>query len=111
MPLASEAEGGVDNPTASIDARVDVLEPMGENIFVYLEVEESGSTDNERRSDWESSQLLMNVEPDLDIEVGDRISITLDRDNVHLFDSASGEAIRHDINSSQAMNEVLVEDE
>ena len=52
----AQKAGQVDNPTASIDARVDVLEPMGENIFVYLEVEESGSTDNERRSDWESSQ-------------------------------------------------------
>ncbi|KAA9400547.1 ABC transporter ATP-binding protein, partial [Haloarcula sp. CBA1130] len=41
--------------------------------------------------------LLMSIDPDSDLEEDDEIGVVIDRRNVHLFDSATGEAIVHDL--------------
>jgi len=42
-------------------------------------------------------QLLINLAPDTEIDEGDDIQIVMDRENIHLFDQSSGEAITHSL--------------
>jgi multiple sugar transport system ATP-binding protein len=84
----------VRNPTAKFDAISDVLEPMGDEIFVYLLLSEDVETDLED-IEGSSGQLLMSVDPDSDIAEDDEMDVVLDRERVHLFDTETGEAIQH----------------
>ncbi|RRJ30144.1 ABC transporter ATP-binding protein [Halocatena pleomorpha] len=86
--------------TEPIDATVDVLEPIGEKIFVYLDagLEEATS------GDWADadetvgrSQFLMSAPSESAVEEGESVEIVFDRTSVHLFETATGEAIAHDI--------------
>ncbi|WP_226006888.1 ABC transporter ATP-binding protein [Natrinema salinisoli] len=82
--------------SAVIDATTDVLEPMGDEIFVYLTLDDSGGqmmTSGEASA--ASNQLLMSVDPDSAIEEDDQVSVVLDRSKIHLFETESGEAITH----------------
>ena len=81
--------------TDPIDARSDVLEPMGDEIFVYLLLSdgETGSMDQDPATS--PNQLLMSVTPDTAIEAGQDVDIVLDRSKIHLFDTATGEALVH----------------
>ncbi len=91
------------NPSAVIEARTDVLEPMGNEIFVYLSLD-GGSTEmmTSDEASSASNQLLMSVDPDADIDEDEAVSVVLDRSKIHLFDNASGEAIAHGIESLSA---------
>jgi multiple sugar transport system ATP-binding protein len=104
----TETAESVSHPTAEIEATTDVLEPMGDEIFVYLLLAEEVDTDLE---DPETSgdQLLMSVDPSSDIEADETVRVVLDRDNVHLFDTDSGEAIHHGL--IQPMTETETETE
>ncbi|MFC6904092.1 ABC transporter ATP-binding protein [Halalkalicoccus tibetensis] len=87
---------GVEHSTGLIDARTDVLEPMGNEVFVYLvtgddaetsmEVEGGAATDD---------QLLMSVDPDTEIDIDEEVKVVLDRSRIHLFDIETGDALRH----------------
>ncbi|WP_253737001.1 ABC transporter ATP-binding protein [Halohasta salina] len=83
----------VEDPTAEIDARTDVLEPMGNEVFIYLLLSEDAeaSMDSTQSDD----QLLMSTDPDTTLGENDTINVVLDRSKVHLFDAISGEAIAH----------------
>ncbi|WP_248904499.1 ABC transporter ATP-binding protein [Halocatena marina] len=89
----AEQAQGVTHPSAEIQARTDVLEPMGDEIFVYLVLNDDDSemTMSQDRSD----QLLMSVAPDTDIGTDESVRVVLDRSRIHLFDTASGDAIQH----------------
>ncbi len=81
-----------------IEARTDVLEPMGDEIFVYLSLD--GASAEMMTSDESSSasnQLLMSVDPDTTIDEDEDVSVVLDRSKIHLFDTATGDAITHGI--------------
>ncbi|POG56519.1 ABC transporter ATP-binding protein [Haloferax marisrubri] len=93
-------EALVSNPSRRIDAVTDVLEPMGDEIFVYLKLSESAETDLEDTSGVANDQLLMSVAPDTDIEEDEDVTVVLDRSRVHLFDTATGEAISHGIETA-----------
>ncbi|MFB6129174.1 MAG: ABC transporter ATP-binding protein [Halorhabdus sp.] len=83
----------VADPTMSIPVTTDVLEPMGDEIFVYLVTEEVEAGDSmEEGSDL--GEILMSVSPDSDLAEGDELSVVLDRSNVHLFDD-NGDAVVH----------------
>ncbi|RKD95256.1 ABC transporter ATP-binding protein [Halopiger aswanensis] len=86
-------------PTASapIDATTDVLEPMGDEIFVYLSLDDggAGATMTSEQAASAANQLLMSVDPDAAIDEDDDVSVVLDRSKIHLFDAASGEALVH----------------
>ncbi|AKU08697.1 MULTISPECIES: ABC transporter ATP-binding protein [Haloferax] len=90
-------EALVSNPSHRIEAVTDVLEPMGDEIFVYLKLSESAETDLEDTSGVANDQLLMSVAPDTDIEEDEDVTVVLDRSRVHLFDTETGEAISHGI--------------
>ena len=90
--------GMVTDATAEVDARTDVLEPMGNEVFIYLLLSEDAeaSMDSTQTDD----QLLMSTDPDTTLGEDDEINVVLDRSKVHLFDTASGEAIVHGLTES-----------
>ncbi|EMA41336.1 putative sugar ABC transporter ATP-binding protein [Halococcus morrhuae DSM 1307] len=89
---AGEA-GSVSHSTAEIETTVDVLEPMGDEIFVYLLLAEDAESDLEDPE--AGDQLQMSVDPASDIEAGDSVSVVFDREKLHLFDTDSGQALEH----------------
>jgi multiple sugar transport system ATP-binding protein len=88
-------EVDLNHPTRPIETRTDVLEPMGDEIFVYLL---TGEPDDESAAfvDIENDkQLLMSVAPDSDLTEEEPVDVVLDRTKVHLFDAGTGEALTH----------------
>ncbi len=81
-----------EEPSRTYGATVDVLEPMGDEIFAYLLLGEDVEASAEGRGE---GQLLTSLDPDTVIAPGDDIEIVIDRSDVHLFDPDTGEAITH----------------
>ena len=81
------------HPTDEIEATIDVLEPMGDEIFVYLQLGEDTEIDLDNPD--AGGQLLVSVDPERDLEMGNSLNVVLDRRKIHLFDAESGEAIQH----------------
>ena len=79
-------------PSRTYDAIVDVLEPMGDEMFVYLLLDEDVEASAEGRG---AGQLLVSLDPDTVIGEGEEIEVVFDRSNIHVFDSDTGEAITH----------------
>lgn len=86
----------------SVRASVDVLEPIGERMFVYLIPEKAVPTDRETGGEVSQQYLLMTVDPEEDIEEGADVEVTFDRSNVHLFDTATGGALLHGLEDEPA---------
>lgn len=94
-------DAGPRESTEPIEATVDVLEPIGEKIFVYLDTgidETTGDWDAEEETA-KRSQFLMSAPSESEIEEGVSVEIVFDRASVHLFETATGEAIAHGIAS------------
>jgi multiple sugar transport system ATP-binding protein len=89
----SEHSETLSQPTDAIETQTDVLEPMGDEIFVYLVVDEQTSDIDMDQSN--SSQLLMSIPPDTDLEADESLRVVLDQSKIHLFDTETGDAIRH----------------
>ncbi|WP_132059945.1 ABC transporter ATP-binding protein [Halorussus amylolyticus] len=91
-----EKSENVSNPTQPIAARTDVLEPMGDEIFVYLL---TGDADPTMEADdaMPQNQLLMSVDPSSDISEDTDVEVVLDRERAHLFDTETGDAISHSL--------------
>jgi multiple sugar transport system ATP-binding protein len=90
--------GGIEDQTKVISADTDVMEPMGDETFVYLLLSEEATVDLEEGSG--SGQLLMSVSPDTAINEDESIEVVLDRSKVHLFDRETGQAIQHGLESA-----------
>ncbi|MFA9415689.1 ABC transporter ATP-binding protein [Natrinema sp. HArc-T2] len=84
-------------PTDRIDARTDVLEPMGDEVFVYLLLAEGAAGSMEEDPATSPNQLLMSVTPDTEIEADQDVDVVLDRSKIHLFDATTGDALVHGI--------------
>ncbi|WP_435346526.1 ABC transporter ATP-binding protein [Haloarchaeobius sp. HRN-SO-5] len=83
---------GLADASGPISVRTDVLEPMGDEIFVYLLLgEDVGAMDDPE----EAEQLLMSVDPDADVSEDTDLEVVLDRSKIHLFDTESGNALVH----------------
>jgi len=89
-----EQAEGIAHPTDPLDVTTDVMEPMGDEIFVYLPL---GDLSDISMDEAGGGQLLMSVDPDSEIEEDEDISVLLDRSKVHLFDTATGKAVTHGI--------------
>ncbi|MXV64409.1 ATP-binding cassette domain-containing protein [Natronorubrum sp. JWXQ-INN-674] len=87
----------VAQPTDPIDARSDVIEPMGDEMFVYLLLAEGAERSMEEDPSSSADQLLMSVTPDTPIEEGQNVDVVLDRSKIHLFETATGQALLHGI--------------
>lgn len=90
----SERSSGLSVSSTAIDAVADVIEPMGDETFVYFLCSETAEPD-ETASDPDATQLLASVPPETDVEEDEPVRLVLDRSRIHLFDTASGEAITH----------------
>jgi multiple sugar transport system ATP-binding protein len=85
-----------------ISATVDVLEPVGEQTFVYLEIDSPTASIAELDADGDAmdeteESLLMGVESDYRLSEGDQLEVVFDRSKMHLFDVDDGEALAHGI--------------
>ena len=70
---------GVENQSL-IQAKVDVMEMMGNEVFVYLQAG--------------NRSMIARVDPRTDFKVGDNIQVSGNTDNLHLFDKTTETAIR-----------------
>ncbi|QUO49029.1 MULTISPECIES: ABC transporter ATP-binding protein [Halorubrum] len=88
--------GEAEDPSRTFSVETDVLEPMGDEIFVYLKpILESF---DEEDADFEERQgLLMSVDPATDIGEEEHVEIVFDRARIHLFDDQTGDAISHGV--------------
>lgn len=92
----TDTQGAISTPSDPIEVTTDVLEPMGDQIFVYLTFDETDA--GAMRGDATGSdQLLMSVDPDRAIEEDESMEVVFDRTKVHLFDDASGDALVHGV--------------
>ncbi|ELY53955.1 ABC transporter ATP-binding protein [Natronococcus jeotgali] len=94
--LVADADGSA-RRIGTIEATTDVLEPMGDEIFVYLLLDEESEGSMEEDPMASQDQLLMSVSPDTDLREGDAVEVTLDGSKTHLFDAESGDALVHGI--------------
>ncbi|WP_222912939.1 ABC transporter ATP-binding protein [Natrinema sp. SYSU A 869] len=78
----------------TVRAAVDVIEPIGEKMFVYLRPEAVSSSDS-ARSRTERDSLLMSVSPETELAENEEIEVTFDQSSIHLFDTVSGNALVH----------------
>ncbi len=85
-------QSGAKDASRVFDVVTDVLEPMGDEQFVYLLMERGVEASAEGRGE---GQLLMSLGPDEEIVEEEEISIVFDRSKIHLFDTNSGDAIVH----------------
>ncbi|RJT05279.1 ABC transporter ATP-binding protein [Halococcus sp. IIIV-5B] len=90
-----DTAGSVANPTAEIEVTTDVLEPMGDEIFVYLLLADEAADTNLEDPEAAGNQLLMSVDPASDISEDQTMRVVLDREKVHLFDAETGDALEH----------------
>ena len=74
--LTQEFEVTEDN---SFQADVEVVEPMGSEIYLYLKFEEN--------------DLIARVEADSDAKVGDRVKLGVDFNKTHMFDAETEKAV------------------
>jgi len=111
----TEQAASLEAPSEPIQATVDVLEPIGEQIYVYLDTETDTSTfavgdQDDDAIEGNIDALLMGVEPDYQLEEGETIEVVFDRSNIHLFETESGEAIAHDVTVPQVADEPVQDD-
>jgi multiple sugar transport system ATP-binding protein len=71
--------GANGNSHSSIDATVDVVENLGNELQVYLTA--SGKS------------LVASLDPRSRVSTGNKVRLYVDSDNIHLFDTESGEAV------------------
>ncbi|GGN88871.1 ABC transporter ATP-binding protein [Haloarcula pellucida] len=88
-----EFRNEIRDPSSLISARVDILEPMGDEIFAYMLLAEGETSMDQKQTT--NNQLLMSIEPDSEIQEEEDIEVAIDRRNVHIFDSATGDALVH----------------
>ena len=70
---------GVENPSL-IEAKVDVMEKMGNEVFVYLNIG--------------NRSMIARVDPRTDYKVGETVQVAGNTHNLHFFDKTTGVAIR-----------------
>jgi multiple sugar transport system ATP-binding protein len=81
--------------TPAVGATIDVIEPMGNEMFVYLLTDASGLQGG-MQAEADPGELLMSVDPDAAVSEGQAVEVALDRSKLHLFD-AEGDAIVHGV--------------
>jgi multiple sugar transport system ATP-binding protein len=84
----------VEDPSRTYDAVVDVLEPMGDEVFAYLLMDRDVEASAEGRGE---GQLLVSLDPDTVIASGDDVEIVIDRSDVHLFGTDTEQSITHEL--------------
>jgi multiple sugar transport system ATP-binding protein len=92
--IRPEALGG--DGLASIDVDVELVEMLGSEVLVHATVESPSVRavdDGVEISDKPDSMIIASLDPRRSVEMGQRLTLTVDTNRVHLFDLESGEAI------------------
>jgi len=105
----AELRSEIADPSAPIEATTDILEPMGDEIFAYLLLGEGETSMSQEQAT--NDQLLMSIDPDSELREDEDTEVVIDRRNVHLFDTGSGEAITHRLDPMVAGDSVTSEAE
>lgn len=105
-PTTSADTSDVEHPTGAFSTVSDVMEPMGDQIYVYLTTADVESSSMDQGSD--RGEVLMSVDPDSTIQPDQPVDVVFDRSRIHLFDE-SGEAIIHGIETAGATAGSLTE--
>lgn len=99
--LAEDSD--ITHPSDPVTVSVDVLEPIGDQTYAYLLVEDAGG---------DATEALMSIDPDKEIDEGESIDIVFSRDDAHVFDGATGEAITHSLVApTTAIDDATIEGE
>lgn len=94
-------ESDLQAPSNEIRATVDVLEPVGEKIFVYLIPGDGEITAEPELDDIDdgrasrSESILMSAPSETVLKEGEIVEIVFDQSSIHLFDTQSGKALIH----------------
>jgi multiple sugar transport system ATP-binding protein len=93
-----------------IRVKTGVLEPVGHQIYAHLLTTPSSSDEFEDGISQE--EILSSINPNSEIQEGNKIEIVFDLANSHLFDTSTGKALIHGIEltdkaSTMASNSVL----
>jgi multiple sugar transport system ATP-binding protein len=81
-----------------VPTTVEVVEPMGDESYVYFAVGDETYT--------------ANVDGDVEIEAGDRLKVVFPEEKIHLFDRASGDAVRNaTVRSTRAVVDGVVREQ
>ncbi|ARS88318.1 ABC transporter ATP-binding protein [Natrarchaeobaculum aegyptiacum] len=83
--------------TDPIEGRADVIEPMGDEMFVYVLLAEEADRSMADDPATAEDQLLMSVTPDTDVSENQSVEVVLDRSKIHLFDAETGDALAHGV--------------
>lgn len=103
--LVEDADA-VPHPSDPVTVSVDVLEPVGDQTYAYLLVEDDVGADDD------ATEVLMSLDPDKEISARSTVEVVFSRDDIHLFDGESGEAITHSlVNTTAAGDDPAVEGE
>jgi ABC-type sugar transport system ATPase subunit len=99
-PEAMRMNGAADVHTT---VRVDVVEPLGDDVIVHGTVDarsaESGAEEEDATllagaGDAARAPVSLRVDPALVVRVGDEVPVSIDPAKIHLFDATTGDAIR-----------------
>jgi multiple sugar transport system ATP-binding protein len=83
-----------ENDPDAVEAIVDVVEPVGSDNYVYLDL--TGELDDGITADEEGKDFIARVDTDFEPEVGDRVKIEFSDIDIHLFDPQTGESVLYD---------------
>ncbi|WP_121741520.1 ABC transporter ATP-binding protein [Natronorubrum halophilum] len=84
------------NPSRSFEAVVDVLEPVGDQTYAYLQPHGTRSESESVMGDG-AEQLLVSIDPGTAISEDESVKVVFDRENIHVFDGATGDAVTHSL--------------
>ncbi|RDI69880.1 ABC transporter ATP-binding protein [Halopelagius longus] len=84
--LAEDA-GALAHPSTPVTVNVDVLEPVGDQTYAYLLIGEGD----------DAKELLMSAAPDKTLEAGETVDVVFARDNIHVFEGTTGDAVAHSL--------------
>ncbi|KDE59044.1 sugar ABC transporter ATP-binding protein [Halostagnicola sp. A56] len=93
----SASSDAVSRPTEAISARTDVIEPMGDEVFVYLLLSDTVDRGMDRDPASSPDQLLMSLPADTQITDDQQVEVVFDAARIHLFDTETGTALTHGI--------------
>ena len=95
----AENRDSLADPSGAIDATVDVVEPVGDEIFLYLLLDGVGADAASDGGGSDQAEMLLSAPPNpewnLQTMRKEPVDIHVDLARIHLFDRDTGEAIAH----------------
>ena len=68
-----------DTTASSLEAIVEVIEPMGSENYLYLRTEDQS--------------FIIKTAPSVEVKINDKIQLHINLENIHLFDEKSSESL------------------